>query len=89
MTNKELKGANVTRGIVPVLFDENLVRLNFGYYQFISKLLYKQIKDKTYGAALMQINIRDVRQLKLNVPPIKVQDELLPKLECNLSVLYQ
>jgi type I restriction enzyme S subunit len=80
ITNKELKGANVTRGIVPVLFDEDLVRLNFGYYQFISKFLYKQIKEKTYGAALMQINIRDVRQLKLNVPPINVQDELLPKL---------
>lgn len=80
LTSKVLKGANVTRGIVPILFDENLLRLNFGYYQFFSGVLHKQIKEKTYGAALMQINIRDVKRLKLNVPPIKVQDELLPVL---------
>lgn len=80
IATEELKGANVTRGIVPILFDEDLIRLNFAYFQFISEFLYKQIKEKTYGAALMQINIRDVRQLKLNVPPTKVQDELLPKL---------
>ncbi len=80
LTSKELKGANVTRGIVPILFDANLVRLNFGYYQFISAGLSRQIKEKTYGAALMQINIRDVKQLKLNIPPVKIQDELLPKL---------
>jgi type I restriction enzyme S subunit len=80
ISNRELKGANVTRGIVPILFNESSVRLDFGYYQFISETLFKQIKEKTYGAALMQINIRDVRQLKLNIPPIKIQDEILPKL---------
>ncbi|PHR43323.1 MAG: hypothetical protein COA32_16485 [Fluviicola sp.] len=77
----ELNGANVTRGIVPILFDENLVRVKFGYFQFISELIQKQIKAKTYGAALMQINIRDVRQLKLNIPSIEVQDKLLPILD--------
>lgn len=81
LTTKELAGANVTRGIVPILFNNQLIRLNFGYYQFASKSLQKQIKQSTYGAALMQINIRDVKKLKLNIPALDVQDKLLPQLD--------
>jgi type I restriction enzyme, S subunit len=80
LTNHELNGANVTRGIVPIVFNNSIVRLKFGYFQFISELLQKQIKEKTYGAALMQINIRDVKKLTLNIPPLSLQDEILPNL---------
>jgi len=81
LTSDEFKGANVTRGIVPIVFNNELVRLKFGYFQFLSNVLNGQIKDKTYGAALMQINIRDVRKLTLNIPSLFIQDEILPKLD--------
>ncbi len=84
LITNEFKGANVTRGIVPVSFDDNQISLQFGYYSFISPFVQKQIKDKTYGAALMQINIRDVRQLLMLIPPITEQKQIVQKLD-NLS----
>ncbi|WP_394181386.1 restriction endonuclease subunit S [Marinomonas posidonica] len=78
---KSLAGANVTRGIVPVRFNPELISSRFGYYQFISPLVQSQIKDATYGAALMQINIRDFRKIKVSTPSIKVQKALVKKLD--------
>lgn len=73
----ELKGANVTRGIVPIAFDSNQVNLSFGYYLFLSPYIQKQIKEKTYGAALMQINIRDLRKLKMPIPSLNTQNKIV------------
>jgi restriction endonuclease S subunit len=81
ITTVELKGANVTRGIVPVCFDSEKLSLPFGYYLFVSPLVQKQIKDKTYGAALMQINIRDVRELQMLIPSKKEQEIIVQKLD--------
>jgi len=81
LITNDFKGANVTRGIVPISFDENKISLEFGYYSFISPFFQKQIKDKTYGAALMQINIRDVRQLLMIIPPLKKQKQIVQKLD--------
>ncbi|MFT6842455.1 MAG: type I restriction enzyme S subunit, partial [Psychroserpens sp.] len=77
----ELKGANVTRGIVPVCFNKDKLSLQFGYYLFASNYVQNQIKDKTYGAALMQINIRDVRKLLMRIPSIKAQENIVKKLD--------
>ncbi|SON50552.1 restriction endonuclease subunit S [Vibrio tapetis] len=78
---KSLADANVTRGIVPVRFNPELISDRFGYYQFISPLVQSQIKDATYGAALMQINIRDFRKIKVSTPSIEVQKSLVNKLD--------
>lgn len=78
---KSLADANVTRGIVPVRFNQKLILSRFGYYQFISPLVQNQIKDATYGAALMQINIRDFRKIKVSTPSIEVQNALINKLD--------
>ena len=63
IASDELSGANVTRGIVPILFNASLVNQRFGYYALLSERVQRQIKEKTYGTALMQINIRDLRNL--------------------------
>ncbi len=76
----DLAGANVTRGIVPVCFETSKLSLDFGYFLCLSPFVQKQIKDKTYGAALMQINIRDVRKLKMLIPPIQEQQKIVKKL---------
>jgi type I restriction enzyme S subunit len=81
IASNSLAGANVTRGIVPVRFNPELISGRFGYYQFISPLVQSQVKDATYGAALMQINIRDFRKIKISTPSIAVQKALVNKLD--------
>ncbi|OIR07070.1 EcoKI restriction-modification system protein HsdS [mine drainage metagenome] len=76
VASAELAGANVTRGIVPISFDPALVCQDFGYYLMRSEVVQTQIREKTYGAALMQINIRDIRILALPLPPLKEQEAL-------------
>jgi len=71
----ELSGANVTRGIVPIRFN-SLVTRDFGFYLLTADEVQSQIREKTYGAALMQINIRDVRNIKLWFPPLKEQERI-------------
>ncbi|MBY5934089.1 restriction endonuclease subunit S [Tateyamaria omphalii] len=80
LSSHELRGANVTRGIVPIRFNERMNRL-FGFYQCQSSFLQKQISEKTYGAALMQINIRDVKTLKLKCPPQTQQTVAVKRME--------
>jgi type I restriction enzyme S subunit len=41
----------------------------------------KQIAEMTYGTALMQINIRDLKRILVKVPPYKMQDGIKSKLE--------
>ena len=77
----ELAGANVTRGIVPVLFNSSLITQQFGYYVLQSRGVQKQIRDKTYGAALMQINIRDLRELLIPIPPLNEQESIANRLD--------
>jgi len=74
LADSELTGANVTRGIVPIRFDAAQLSQDFGYCLMRSEPVQMQIRAKTYGTALMQINIRDLRQLKLPVPPKREQD---------------
>jgi restriction endonuclease S subunit len=77
----ELKGANVTRGIVPIRFEQSIVVQAFGYYMLISKMTQDQIKEKTYGTALMQINIRDLKNILLSFPEQEEQQILVEKLD--------
>lgn len=81
VASRDLAGANVTRGIVPVRFDEGRVLRDFAYFQFLSTVIRKQVADKTYGAALMQINIKDLRELRFLLPDIRVQREVVSRAE--------
>ena len=44
-------------------------------------MVQEQVKEKTYGAALMQINIRDLRRLRLAFPEIEDQRSMVKKLD--------
>jgi len=76
----ELKGANVTRGIVPIRFERSVITQAFGYYLLISKMIQDQIREKTYGTALMQINIRDLKNILISFPDQEEQQILVEKL---------
>ena len=81
IATKELAGANVTRGIVPIRFNSKIINQEFGYYLLISNFIQKQIRAKTYGAALMQINIRDLRNIQTTYPLLKTQLIIVQKLD--------
>lgn len=91
----ELKDANVTRGIVPIRFNSKFINQEFGYYLLISNYVQKQIRAKTYGAALMQINIGDLRKILTPYPPIKEQQTIVRQLDAlraetqKLEAVYQ
>jgi type I restriction enzyme S subunit len=87
LATKELKGCNVNRGIVPLFFDDEFDRLFF-YYQLQTPTVQEAIANNTMGSALRQINIKDLRTIKLSYPPLAEQkrivakiEELLPKVE--------
>jgi len=89
--SKDLEGGNVTRGIVPIRFSGDVVNQGFGYYLLRSVHVQSQIRERTYGAALMQINIRDLRKIKLQVPPVERQKEMiatLGRVESDLNTLH-
>lgn len=81
VASQDLAGANVTRGIVPIRFDEGRVLRDFAYFQFLSVAIREQVAAKTYGAALMQINIKDLREVRFLVSDVAVQHEVVRRLE--------
>ena len=81
IASPELAGGNVTRGIVPIRFDGAKLSHDFGYHLMCSGEFQDQIRKKTYGAALMQINIRDLRNITVSFPPLKEQTKLSSKLD--------
>jgi len=81
----ELAGANVTRGIVPIRFNRSLLVPEFGFYLISGGPVQSQIREKTYGTALMQINIRDLRLISLSIPPLKEQKAIA----ANLDALHE
>lgn len=85
----ELAGGNVTRGIVPIRFNPEILSQELGYFLLLSASAQKQIKAATYGAALMQINIRDLKQVKLLVPPLHQQSALADRLDAAQADIEQ
>lgn len=81
IASPELVGANVTRGIVPIRFNRSLLLPEFGFYLISGGPVQSQIREKTYGTALMQINIRDLRLISLSIPPLKEQKAIAAKLD--------
>lgn len=91
LATNELKGCNVTRGIVPISFDDEITKM-FVYYQLKCFRLQKVIDEKTNGTALKQINIKDLRLLNLFFPPLSTQSRIvsiLDTLEQSISNLEE
>ena len=81
IASDELAGANVTRGIVPIRFDHSRLAPEFAFHLISSGPVQSQIREKTYGAALMQINIRDLRNITLSFPALNEQKAIAAKLD--------
>ena len=81
MAEPALAGANVTRGIVPVRFDPQSISQALGYYLLRSEPVQAQVRAKTYGTGLMQINIGDLRKIVVAYPPPEQQAALVDRLD--------
>ncbi len=77
---EDLKGGNVTRGIVPLRFNP-LVNSNYMYHLFNSRIVKKQIENKTQGAALQQINVGDLKKISIPIPPLAEQQRIVSILD--------
>ena len=80
LATPELKGCNVNRGIVPLYFKDQINK-DFLYYEMVSPLLQPVFAEKTTGSTLKQINIKDLRLIKLSLPPLSEQQRIVERLE--------
>ncbi len=80
LASSELVGCNVNRGIVPLFFKKELDK-DFAYYQMLSPNLQKVFAEKTTGSTLKQINIKDLRLIKLFYPSLDTQQKIVSRLD--------
>ena len=71
---EEFKGCNVGRGIVPIRVKEEINPI-FLKYQFESYRIQHELKALSKGITLIQLNMEDLRQFMLIVPPIELQNQ--------------
>lgn len=79
LSTQNLKGCNVTRGIVPFKIENDITR-EFTYYAFSSPKAFAFIKKHTQGVALKQINISDVKLIPIDLPSIEEQKVIVSQL---------
>ena len=78
IASSELVGCNTTRGITPIALDEKVSK--WFVYHLIKMSSYQQlIASLTYGIALKQINMKDVRTLPIILPPLPLQQSFAAK----------
>lgn len=75
IADSSLVGSNVTRGIVPIWFDSEISNKLFFYYLYCTKEIQREVKALAKGATLIQINLKDLRELKIIKPPITLQNQ--------------
>ena len=73
IVGEEFRGCNVGRGIVPIRTREDVMVLEFLKYPMDSKHLNDVIKSKAKGITLIQLNMEDLREVELIIPPLEQQ----------------
>ena len=77
IVGEEFAGCNVGRGIVPIRTKENIIILEFLKHQIDSKGLNDAIKGLAKGIALVQLNMEDLREIELIIPPLESQKNFI------------
>jgi len=74
IAHTSIKGSNVTRGIVPIWFDNNISNKLFFYYLYNTKEIQREVKSLARGATLIQINLKDLRGIEIIKPSLNLQN---------------
>lgn len=77
IADKEFMGCNVGRGIVPIRTQEDIMCLEFLKCLIDNKHLNDILKSKAKGITLIQLNMEDLRNVELIIPPIDLQIDYL------------
>lgn len=77
IADEEFMGCNVGRGIVPIRTQEDIMRLEFLKCLIDNKHLNDILKSKAKGITLIQLNMEDLRNVELIIPPIDLQIDYL------------
>lgn len=80
MATPELQGCNVTRGIAPIECGPTCDKW-FVFYQILNPAIQHHIAEYTRGIALKQINMKDVRDIPLCLPPLPLQRLFAQRIE--------
>ena len=73
LTDTRFKGMNVTRGIAVIRYESKKIHPVYLNVYLNMDESQKYIKEHTRGATLQQINLADLRDLKVAVPPLQLQ----------------
>ena len=77
IVGEEFVGCNVGRGIVPLRTDESIIVLEFLKCLLDNKHLNDNIRSKAKGITLIQLNMEDLREVELIIPPVNMQNEFV------------
>ncbi len=80
IATEELNGCNVNRGVVPLFFKDTICR-DFIFYEMLSPAIQAVFAEKTTGATLKQINIKDLRTIVFSYPIIEIQQAIVATLD--------
>lgn len=80
MADISLKDANVTRGITPLRI-KNSINVTYMFEYLKQQKAQEFIKYYTKGTTLKQINMADLRNLPVNLPPADLQEKFAAKIE--------
>jgi type I restriction enzyme S subunit len=73
LTSNEFAGSNVTRGIVPLRFNERIANKEFVYCMFQTESFKGHLKKISKGATLVQLNINELRKVPIILPSVDKQ----------------
>lgn len=81
IADSSLANSNVTRGIVPIWFDKNVSSKLFFYYLYKSLPIQRKLSELAKGATLIQLNLKDLRELNLIKPPLDLQNQFAERVQ--------
>ena len=73
----EFRGCNVARNIVPIRVDEHKITLFFLQELLRTNSIQEIIRTMTKGVALQGINVEEMREINLILPPLPIQNEFV------------
>jgi type I restriction enzyme, S subunit len=81
VASKEMAGANVNRALAVIKPDRTKVNSQFLMYYFLSPALVTEFEERSIGSAQVRINLGDLRQFIINLPPLAEQTEIVRRVE--------